>query len=124
MPWSSPGPARGDCAGCRQADEAEIRIGDVVVTMTTQSNLDVPAEFSAFIPRAEIRRRFQDGRLAEEEIILSSITIVHSPRHRAEKENGNGSVGPRAVWVPRSEPKVTAVERAAPRLNIGSRREP
>jgi len=87
-------PPKGACEACRQADEAEIRICDVVVTMTRRGNLCVPAEFSAIIPRAEIRRRYQDGQVSEEEIILSSITIVHSPRHRTDEEPGTVSGPP------------------------------
>jgi len=100
----------------RQADEAEIRIGDVVVGMVRKNNLDIPAEFSAYIPRAEIRRRFQDGQLAEEEIILSSITIVHSPRHRTEKSRGHAPARAGAsAW---GDATVTPAQRVVPRLHI------
>ncbi|OAT81421.1 hypothetical protein [Desulfotomaculum copahuensis] len=83
----------GECH--RQDDQAEIRIGDVVVSMTRRSNLRVPAEFSAFVPRAEIRRRFENGQLSEEEITLSGITLVHAPRYREwKKKEPSGAPGP------------------------------
>ncbi len=61
----------------------EIEIDGVTVRVKRKLTLSVPHEVSAFIPRAEIRRRtYQDGQLAfEEEMILNSITIVHAPRH-------------------------------------------
>lgn len=48
--------------------------------MSRRSKLDVPAEFAAFIPRAEIRRRYySNGELVqEEEFILNSITTPFS----------------------------------------------
>ncbi|MBE3588956.1 MAG: hypothetical protein IMW93_10525 [Thermoanaerobacteraceae bacterium] len=68
----------------RQVDEVEIRIGDVNMSMSRRSKQDIVAEFSAFIPRAEIRRRhYKAGEIIrEDELILNSITIVHAPRHR------------------------------------------
>lgn len=110
------------CEKYQQVDEAEITIGDVVVAMTCRSNLDVPAEFSAYIPRAEIHRRFQNGRLSEEDIVLSSITIVHSPRHHTEQEPDlpNNDVrrweDDKRTW---SGTKVTTAKKYAPRVTFG-----
>lgn len=55
----------------------EIKIGDVLVKITRNSG----------IPRAEIRRKlYYNGKLAaEEEIILSSITLVDSPLRQSNK---------------------------------------
>ncbi|HBT46470.1 MAG TPA: hypothetical protein DEA73_01100 [Peptococcaceae bacterium] len=64
-------------------DEIEIRINGTTMRMVRHSSLPWPHEASAFIPRAELRRRrYQDGRLVwEEEALLNSITIVHAPLH-------------------------------------------
>lgn len=67
----------------------EIRIKDTLVRIVRCSTTPPQNELSAIIPRAEIRRRrYENGRLAaEEEIILSSITLVDAPRHPPEKMN-------------------------------------
>lgn len=69
------------------SDEVKIQIGHVVMEMTRKFSLPWPHEVSAYIPRAEIRRRtYREGHLAcEEEMILNSLTIVHAPRHPPER---------------------------------------
>ncbi|MCS5695967.1 hypothetical protein [Desulfofundulus thermocisternus] len=85
-PWFSiPQHAQGD--KWRQNDRVDIRLGELNMIMSRRSKLDVPAEFAAFIPRAEIRRRYySNGELVqEEEFILNSITITHAPRFPAQE---------------------------------------
>jgi len=62
-------------------NQLKIKIGDVLVKITRSSGLPPENELTAIIPRAEIRRRlYHDGKpAAEEEIILSSITLVDAP---------------------------------------------
>ncbi|HBF37139.1 MAG TPA: hypothetical protein DDW50_07445 [Firmicutes bacterium] len=43
-----------------------------------------PYELTVVLPRAEWRNNSKTG---EQEIILSSITIAHSPRHRPEEKS-------------------------------------
>jgi len=82
-----------ECSGKQQTDFVEIDIDGVKIRVRRKLNLNVPHEVSAFIPRAEIRRRtYQAGQLAfEEEMILNSITIVHAPRHPLAGEESTGS---------------------------------
>lgn len=63
-------------------DIASVEIGDLKVTLARRLTLQVPHEFSVFIPRVEIReKRYHDGKLQfEKETIYSSLTIVHSPQ--------------------------------------------
>lgn len=63
-------------------DEVELHVDNAVIRVIRRLTYDLPHEVSAFIPRAEIRRRrYENGRLAwEEEIILNSLTVVHSPQ--------------------------------------------
>ncbi|MGB9803010.1 hypothetical protein [Desulfofundulus sp.] len=72
----------------RQVDKVDIRLGELNMCMTRRTRLDVPAEFAAFIPRAELRRRYYSGGelIQEDEFILNSITITHAPRFPSEKE--------------------------------------
>jgi hypothetical protein len=64
-------------------DEVAIRVGEVCLLLRRRIVRDLPHEVSAYVPRAEIRhRRYADGKLvAEEEIVVNSLTIVHAPRH-------------------------------------------
>lgn len=139
-------PQREDCAEVR-ADEAEIRIADVVVSMTSRCSLKIPYEFSAIIPRVEIKRHYRDGQLSEEEMVLSSITIVHSPRRRGVAggvvggdkkkvvppatvfiETVSEAVGdkPRTDWRKSGDREKVAPPRAdnPPRINFRGRGEP
>lgn len=81
-----------------ERDEMSIRIADVLMKVRRCSSQPEPHEITVVIPHVEIRRRFfVDGQLAEEELILDSITIVDSPRHLPE--NGRPQLpGPRTTW--------------------------
>ncbi|WP_258360826.1 hypothetical protein [Moorella sulfitireducens (nom. illeg.)] len=63
-------------------DEVELHVANAVIRLTRRLAYDLPHEVSAYIPRAEIRRRqYENGQLAwEEEVILNSLTVVHSPQ--------------------------------------------
>ncbi|WP_052543947.1 hypothetical protein [Desulfoscipio gibsoniae] len=66
-----------------QTDIAAIKIDDVLVTMARHVSSSVPHEFSVFVPRVEIRKRYyRNNQLQyEKEMIFNSLTIVHSPQH-------------------------------------------
>lgn len=69
-------------------DQLEIIIGDILLRITRSSEISPNNELTVVIPRAEIRRRrYHNGLLTgiEEEILLSSVTLVDSPRHPPEK---------------------------------------
>ncbi|MDN5344124.1 MAG: hypothetical protein PWQ18_235 [Clostridia bacterium] len=63
-------------------DEVELHVDDAVIRVIRRLTYNLPHEVSAFIPRVEIRRRrYANGQLAwEEEVILNSLTVVHSPQ--------------------------------------------
>ncbi|MDK2820482.1 MAG: hypothetical protein PWP31_447 [Clostridia bacterium] len=73
-------------------DEVELHIDNAVIRVKRYLTYDLPHEVTAVIPRAEIRRRkFENGQLTwEEEIILNSLTVVHSPQ-RPSKERYKAS---------------------------------
>jgi hypothetical protein len=66
----------------QQVDESEIQIDGVSLKLNRSSTLRLPFEVSLVIPRAEIHRRYYEGGevVREEEVKLSGITLVHSPR--------------------------------------------
>lgn len=68
-------------------NQLEIIIGEILLRITRCSEIPPSNELTVIIPRAEIRRTCYDkGLLARtEEILLSSITLVDSPRHPPEK---------------------------------------
>ncbi|QGP92180.1 hypothetical protein MGLY_15440 [Neomoorella glycerini] len=63
-------------------DEVELHVDNAVIRVIRRLTYNLPHEVSAFIPRAEIRRRrYENGQLVwEEEVILNSLTVVHSPQ--------------------------------------------
>lgn len=83
------------CAGLL-LNQLEIRIENILVKIMRFSTEKPANELTAVIPRAEIRRRsYENGKLTgEEEIILSSITLVDAPRHPAEERGSTGRPGP------------------------------
>jgi hypothetical protein len=80
-----------------------IRIADVLMQVRRAQRapgaLTVPSEITVVIPHAVVKRRYDKlGRVAEEELILDSITIVDSPRHEAGGRQLPLSPLPRATW--------------------------
>lgn len=65
-----------------QADCIHLQLYGLDIKMGRLTNPDVPHEVTIVVPRAEVREKYDtQGRLTEKEIILNSITVVHSPRH-------------------------------------------
>ncbi len=67
----------------QQVDESEIVIDSITLKLNRCNTQRLPYEVSLLIPRAEIRRRYYEGGqlVKEEEVNLSGITLVHSPRY-------------------------------------------
>jgi len=73
---------------CRNQDKVHLILDGLDVKMNRCFNYDIPHEVSIFIPRAEIRKKIKNGdRVEETEIILNSITVVHSPQRPSNKED-------------------------------------
>lgn len=68
-------------------DRVALRLPGLDIAVERTSTLEVPAELTIVVPRAELRARMsspQNGE-ASVEVILNSITIAHSPRHVPEQ---------------------------------------
>lgn len=65
----------------RNEDQLLLELDGLKIFLQRDSSYDTPHEVSVIIPRAEFRKRIWKGKdWAEEyEIILNSITVVHSP---------------------------------------------
>ena len=61
-------------------DSVEMRLDDLVISVARATSSTLPHEVTVVIPRAEITKRYEEGRLAETRLVYSSITISHAPR--------------------------------------------
>ncbi|MGE5592399.1 MAG: hypothetical protein ACM3X3_01790 [Betaproteobacteria bacterium] len=72
-------PGRERLCGPVTLDEVGVGLGELNMSMRRWFTSDLPHEVSVYIPRAEVRIRKSRG-VQETEMVLESITIVHSPR--------------------------------------------
>ncbi|WP_420832961.1 hypothetical protein [Sporohalobacter salinus] len=86
---------------CRNKDEIQLDLDGLEITMERCFAYDKPHEVSVFVPRAELRKKIDDGEKTEEiEILLNSITVVHSPQRPSNEEGG---LPPEPPEVPRDD---------------------
>jgi hypothetical protein len=65
-----------------QSDEVELILPGLIIRMKRNLDIKDPHEFTAVVPRAEFRKKINsNNKIIEYEVILSSITVVHAPRH-------------------------------------------
>ncbi|MDI3476555.1 MAG: hypothetical protein PWQ59_80 [Thermoanaerobacterium sp.] len=62
-------------------DKITLRLYGLDVEIERKTNIDVPHEVTVVVPRVELRKKTKGGE-EDIEIIMNSITIVHSPRHK------------------------------------------
>lgn len=67
-------------------DHVNLDLWGLHLSVERETTSPVPAELSVIIPRAEFRHNWKPPDQWETEIILSSITIVLSPRHPQENK--------------------------------------
>ncbi|MDI6871622.1 MAG: hypothetical protein QME79_09755 [Bacillota bacterium] len=74
----------------RAEDRVAVHLPGLELAVERLNVLPVPAELTVVVPRAEFRGRLTaaDGGQGSFEVILSSITVVHSPRHAPERGPG------------------------------------
>lgn len=67
----------------RQYDDVEVVLPGLVIKLKRKLDIDTPHEVTVVVPRAEIRKKCLNENCSkfEYELIYSSITVVHSPRH-------------------------------------------
>ena len=67
----------------RQKDLVEISLPGLCIKVSRNMNLKIPHELTVVVPRAEIRKNClnSDCTKYDYELIYSSITVVHAPRH-------------------------------------------
>ena len=73
-------PGRSVPSGHVTQDEVKISLDGLSMSVCRKTDLDIPFEVTAVVPRAEVIETFEDGKLVQRTRIYSSITIAHSPR--------------------------------------------
>lgn len=80
---------KGKC-NCRNADEIYLNLDGLEIKLERCFSYDKPHEVSIFVPRAELRKTVKKGDEVEElEILLNSITVVHSPQRPSNEGKGD-----------------------------------
>jgi hypothetical protein len=67
----------------RQKDLVEVSLPGLCIKVSRNIDLNTPHELTVIVPRAEIRKSClnDDCSKYDYELIYSSITVVHAPRH-------------------------------------------
>ncbi len=107
------------CCG-RNQDQVQLELAGLEIYLKRCFSYDLPHEVTIVVPRAEIRKRKnKDENIEETEIILNSITIVHSPQRPASKgvaalpgstEMGRNLKSTNRVITQTSEPCTTSTK--------------
>ena len=95
-------------------DEIELSLAGLNIIMKRETNPDTPHEVSVYVPRAEIRKNCHHGTACPPEgcpdctveILLNSITIVHSPRHPLAGESQKPPEIPPRLLNPPDGPNI------------------
>ncbi|MFW5981322.1 MAG: hypothetical protein ACOCRU_01970 [bacterium] len=74
---------------CSNQDNVQLRIDGLEILLNRCFAYDIPHEVTIVVPRAELRKRVKNGDREEEiEILLNSITVVHSPQRPSHEGEG------------------------------------
>jgi len=67
----------------KQLDIVEVNLPGLNIKMSRNIDLDTPHEVTVVVPRAQMRKTCQNDDCSkyDYELIYSSITVVHAPRH-------------------------------------------
>jgi hypothetical protein len=72
---------------CKNKDEIHLELDGLEIDLERCFAYDKPHEVSVFVPRAELRKIVEkNGTREETEILLNSITVVHSPQRPSERQ--------------------------------------
>lgn len=76
-------------------DHVDLTLWGLRLSVTRETTSDIPSELSVIIPRAEFRHDCEPKipETCDTEIILSSLTVVISPRHPQERVSSPSTTG-------------------------------
>jgi len=66
-------------------DEVSVVVEDVSIRLSRELKTTLPHEVTVVIPRVDVTKRFQDGKLVEVNLAYAGITVTHSPRFPPKK---------------------------------------
>ncbi len=75
---------------CKNIDKVCLELDEYLkIGLTRSLTYNIPHEVTIIVPRAEIRKEniYPDGEKEVSEIILNSITVVHSPQRPSNSES-------------------------------------
>jgi len=61
-------------------DSVDLVLEGLAIRVQREICFNLPFEVTVVVPRAEIIKKYKDGKLVETRAIYSSITVAHSPR--------------------------------------------
>ena len=74
---------------CRNQDQIYLNLDGLEIDVDRCFAYDKPHEVTVIVPRAELRKKRTTGDTTEEtEILLNSITVVHSPYRPSDEGEG------------------------------------
>lgn len=61
-------------------DDVKVALDGLAISLTRETSSTLAHEVTIVIPRAEVQKKYRDGRLIETNLVYSSITVSHAPR--------------------------------------------
>ncbi|HHY34155.1 MAG TPA: hypothetical protein GX510_00740 [Firmicutes bacterium] len=61
-------------------DEIDVVVEDIAIRLSRELKTTLPHEVAVVVPRVDVTKRFQDGKLVEVNVAYAGITVSHSPR--------------------------------------------
>lgn len=61
-------------------DEVDVVVEDIAIRLSRELKTTLPHEVTVVLPRVDVTKRFQDGKLVEVNVAYAGITVSHSPR--------------------------------------------
>ncbi len=88
---------------CRNRDTIKLNLDGLEIFLDRCFAYNQPDEVSIVVPRAELRKKFKkDDKEEKIEILLNSITVVHSPQ-KSSNNNGDEEALEELPEIPRRD---------------------
>lgn len=62
------------------SDSVDLVLEGLAIRVQREIRFNLPFEMTVIVPRAEVIKKYTDGKIVETKVIYSSITVAHSPR--------------------------------------------
>ncbi|MBE3520047.1 MAG: hypothetical protein IMW97_07065 [Firmicutes bacterium] len=61
-------------------DEIDVVVENIAIRLSRELKTALPHEVTVVVPRVDVSKKFQDGKLVEVNVAYTGITVSHSPR--------------------------------------------